>query len=258
VVFNSFDTVMLKIKKKYFNYVKKKKLLKNTLHCVKRELFQILLCIFLLLSVVNSLLSGNGRPWSKPIELSFFYFISHHEPFQGWRVWISLYSLVLLTCYCTSIFNHAFSPISFHGCITDHSSAPAVVMLHQFIFRRIYIYIYIYKVWEIYYSPTPIIPWITTIIHSVYLFFFLFFYFFFSLIVYYVSFCFFSRDYLCQFYFFYIELVKKKICNFFHLKYCGLLRYFSTWFFYFYFLFSKIIFIDCIFFNIELIENIVL
>jgi hypothetical protein len=108
---------------------------------VKRELFQILLCIFLLLSVVNSLLSGNGRPWSKPIELSFFYFISHHEPFQGWRVWISLYSLVLLTCYCTSNFNHAFSPISFHGCITDHSSAPAVVMLHKFIFRRIYIYI---------------------------------------------------------------------------------------------------------------------
>jgi len=58
--------------------------------------------------------------------------------------------------------------------------------------------------------------WIATILSS--FFFFSFFLF---------------QNYLCQFYFFNIELVKNLGLYFFPLKYCGLLRCFPTWFFYF-------------------------
>jgi hypothetical protein len=48
-----------------------------------------------------------------------------------------------------------------------------------------------------------------------------------------------------------LSWLKISLCNFFPLKYYGLLRCFPTWFF-------KIIFVNFIFFNIELIENLVL
>jgi hypothetical protein len=44
-----------------------------------------------------------------------------------------------------------------------------------------------------------------------------------------------------------LSWLKILLCNFFPLKYCGLLRYFFTWLFYFILLFFKIIFVDFIF-----------
>jgi hypothetical protein len=44
-----------------------------------------------------------------------------------------------------------------------------------------------------------------------------------------------------------LSWLKILLCNFFPLKYCGLLQYFSTRLFYFIFLFFKIIFVDFIF-----------
>ena len=120
-------------------------------------------------------------------------------------------------------------------------------------------------------SPTPNALWITTVIQSAFLFsFFLLFRFFsnfpFFLFIFYfffkITFLFFQ-----VFLFFFLFIVfliifvdftfsilswlKISLCNFFPLKYYGLLRCFPTWFF-------KIIFVNFIFFNIELIENLVL
>ena len=119
-------------------------------------------------------------------------------------------------------------------------------------------------------SPTPNALWITTVIQSAFLFFFFYFFVFFPTFPFFcLFFIFFSKllsffskfssfffvycffNYLCRFYFFNIEWLKISLCNFFPLKYYGLLRCFPTWFF-------KIIFVNFIFFNIELIENLVL
>jgi len=44
-----------------------------------------------------------------------------------------------------------------------------------------------------------------------------------------------------------LSWLKISLCNFFPLKYCGLLQCFPAWFFFFLFLFFKIIFVDFIF-----------
>jgi hypothetical protein len=100
-------------------------------------------------------------------------------------------------------------------------------------------------------------------------FFFDFFVFFFQLSSFFVYFLFFFpkllsfffqvSSFFCLFFliiffdftFLILSWLKISLCNFFPLKYYGLLRCFPTWFF-------KIIFVNFIFFNIELIENLVL
>ena len=64
-------------------------------------------------------------------------------------------------------------------------------------------------------------------------------------------FCLFFLIIFFDFTFLILSWLKISLCNFFPLKYYGLLRCFPTWFF-------KIIFVNFIFFNIELIENLVL
>jgi len=128
-------------------------------------------------------------------------------------------------------------------------------------------------VWRIHYSPTPNALRITIVIHSAFLFlFFRFFSFFFQISLFFfffskITFLFFQ---LSPFFYFFFKIIfvdfsflilswlKISLCNFFPLKYYELLRCFSTWFFYFTFWFFIIIFVDFIFFNIELIENLVL
>jgi len=127
------------------------------------------------------------------------------------------------------------------------------------------------------YSPTLIALWITIVIHNVLLFFCTFSFFFalfFSLTVYYFPFLlffpyssfpsflflfcfFFPKIIFVNFTFLILSWLKILLCNFFPLKYYGLLQCFPTWFFYF-FLFFNIIFVSFIVFNIELIKNLVL
>jgi len=74
-----------------------------------------------------------------------------------------------------------------------------------------------------------------------FIYFFLLFFLFFH-------FPFFFLKIICvNFTFLILNWLKILLCNFFPLKYCGLLWYFFTWFFYFIFLFFKIMFVDFIF-----------
>jgi len=58
---------------------------------------------------------------------------------------------------------------------------------------------------------------------------------------------FFLKIICVNFTFLILNWLKILLCNFFSLKYCGLLWCFFTWFFYFIFLFFKIMFVDFIF-----------
>jgi len=89
-------------------------------------------------------------------------------------------------------------------------------------------------------------------IHSSFLFFFFLFCQFF------LFFCFFLLFFpelsLSILFFLILSWLKISLCNFFPFKYYGLLRCFSTWYFFSYDFF-KIIFVNFIFFNIKLVEN---